>query len=151
MIDMEELEKRITEMLKIFKKRTKILACSVLDNDGFIIATIKDDFMEDDLYNKKIINLYNVIDLLRKNDGELIDFHKDRELISFGVVDDFFNDGFMILVKSLENNLTFITIFPKLLNIRPISTQFEKVIDELSKYFLEAKNQGISKKMYKLM
>lgn len=151
MIDMEELEKRINELLKIFKQRTKIMACSVLDKDGFIIATLKDDFIEDELYNKKIINLYNAIDLLSKNGGELIDFNKQRELISFGVVDDFFNDGFMILIKNLEDKIAFLTVFPKLLNISPISTQFDKVIEELSKYFLEAKNQGISKKMYKLM
>ncbi len=150
MIGMEELEKRINELLKIFKKRAKILASSILDKEGFILATIKDDFIDDDLYEKKIIAFYSAIDSLSKNDIGLIDFDNKRELISVGVVDDFFNNGFMILIQSVADNLKLLAIFPSLLNIRPITSEFDKVINELSRYLIETEDGEVSNNIYKL-
>ena len=151
MIGIEELEKRINEILKIFKKRTKFIACSVLDKDGFIIATLKDGFIEDDLYNKKIIALYTAIESLSEKGIELIDFHKKRELISIGVVDEFFNNGIMILIKSVGDTIIFLTIFPILLNKKPIFMEFDKVIEELSIYFLDPEYKESWKDIYKMV
>ncbi|MFX1257968.1 MAG: hypothetical protein ACFFAN_08920, partial [Promethearchaeota archaeon] len=144
------LEKRINKLLKIFKKRTKVIACSVLERDGFVIASLKDDFIDDNLYDKKIIDLYNALETMSNANSDLIDFNNKRVLISMGVVDEFLNNGFMIFIKAIGNSIIFITVFPKLLNLKPITNEFEKIVEQLSVYFLEAENQGILNKFYKL-
>lgn len=152
MIGIEELEKRINEIIRIFKKRTKVLACYLLDKDGFIIASLTDDFMDNDLYKKKVITLYTVIEMLSESTSDLIDIRNNVELISiFTTFSEYLNNGFMILIKSIMDNLVFMVIFPTLLDLKPIFREFDDVIEELSVYFLDAENQDIWKSLYKLI
>jgi len=148
---MKELEKKLDKLLKIFKKRTKVLACTILDKDGFVIASLKEDeFMEDNLYYRNLIALYASFESIAQNSSGLIDFNNNRELISVEVVNDFFNNGFTIFIKSVRDTIVFITIFPKIINLKTISTEFEKVMDELSIYFLDFNKLETIKKLYEI-
>jgi len=151
MIGIEELQMRINEVMNIFVKRTKVLSCSLIDKDGFIIASIKPENMEEYDYNKKILSLYNAIDCIHEKDPSLFDFLKTRQLISIGVVDDFFNNGLMIIIQGIGENLVFLSLFPSLLNLNPIYEQFDKVIKEFSIYFEDPKYSEISNQLYKLV
>lgn len=152
MIGIEEFKKRSNELLKKFKKRPEVLACSVLDKDGFMIASLNDDFMEDNLYYKKVLEIYTAIESLSVKGIELMDFHKKRERILIRVlVSKYFTRGFMILIRSISDRLILLTISPTLYYSRPLLTNFDKLRDELSIYFLEPENQEILNKTYELM
>ncbi|MFX1256888.1 MAG: hypothetical protein ACFFAN_03435 [Promethearchaeota archaeon] len=151
MIGIEEFEKRINALLKFFKKRTKALACYMIDTDGFIITSFKDEIMEKEVFSKKIIDLFSAIESLSKKHKELIDFHNKRGFISVAVEEGFFRNGFTILLKSVGNNLIFLTIFPTLVNYEQIFAEFDKTVNELSNYFIDDENKEKWKKLYNLI
>ncbi|MFW5895145.1 MAG: hypothetical protein ACOCT9_00220 [archaeon] len=151
MIGIKELEQRINEILRIFSKRTKVLGCSLIDKDGFILSSIKPEHLDRHRYNKKILSLYMAVDSIADNDPDLLNFKEEKQLISIGIIDDFFNNGLMILIQSVGENVVFITLFPTLLDLDPIYSEFDKVIEELSVYFLDEKYDDLVQKIFKIV
>lgn len=151
MIGIEELEQRINEILKIFSKRTKVLGCSLIDKDGFILSSIKPEHLDPDYYKKKILSLYMSVDSIAEDDPDILNFKEEKQLISIGIIDDFFNNGLMILIQAIGENLVFITLFPTLLNLDPIYSEFDKVVEELSIYFLDEKYDDLVQKLFKIV
>ena len=153
MIIIRELEKRINLLLKIFKKRTKVIACTLLDVDGFVIASIEDDYIQKHSYYKKIVSLYSSIEDMNKFSPSLMDIKKKWEKVSFSWVDEYFSNGFVILVRSIGEIVVLMAVFPKLLDMNKTIKEFEKIIKELSLYFLQAQRElenSAFKNIYKL-
>jgi len=150
MIGVEELQKRIDELFKIFKRRTKGIACYLMEKDGFIIASLKDDFLDSKECNKILISLYLSIEKLAEVSDDLINFKEEREIIAVGELGAYFKGGVMIIIKSINENLTFLAVYPTLLNVRPILDEFNKAINELSIYFSED-DQKDWRQLYKVV
>ena len=112
---------------------------------------IKGQFHGRSFIRKKIIKLYTEIEFISKENIGLIDFHGKRELISFGIVGEYFTKGFIVLIKAVIEELIFIAISPMLISSNLILTEFDKVVDEFSTYFSEAKNQGILNTVYNII
>lgn len=150
MIGVEELQKRIDELFKIFKRRTKAIACYLMEQDGFIIASLKDDYLDNEECNKLLISLHLSIEKLAEVSDDFINFKEKREVIAVGEVGAYFKRGVMIIFKSINENLTFLAVYPTLLNVRPILDEFNKAINELSIYFSED-DQKDWRQLYKVV
>ncbi len=145
MIPLDKLEDRINETLKDFKQQTSAIACSVLDKDGFIISSEKDDSLDGKTYKKKLVNLFTTLESLK-----IINFYKKTEFISFevnkdeneGENKDLYSSGFKILIRSIDENIIFLSIFDTTLDIDENLPKFNEVVNKLSSYFLVAMNSS---------
>ncbi len=124
-----ELGNNIHSTLKYFKDKTNAIVCSVIDKDGFILATEKEDYIDEMSYNKKMIALYTNIESLN-----LIKFREKTEIISFSEIEnrDF---GSIILIRAIRDIGVLIAVFPAMPNIDFIINEFNEVIEKLSSYF----------------
>ena len=107
----------------------------MIDKDGFLIASAKDDFINDKNYNENLINLCIAVDTL--TEYGCLDIRNKTELISieFSGLDQ----KSSILIREINNNVTFISIIPKILNLDLFKIEFDRIIEKISKYFLEIK------------
>ena len=141
MIPLDKLEDRINEVLKDFKQQTSAIACSVLDKDGFIISSEKDDSLDDKTYKKKLVNLFTTLESLK-----IINFYKKTEYISFQVNEEenegenkgLYSSGFKILIRSIDENIIFLSIFDNTIDIEENLPKFNETVNKLSAYFLVA-------------
>lgn len=132
MIQISELENRLNEIVKSFKKTTNALACYLIDKDGFFIATEKEACFDDEEHDKRIIALYDSIESL--NETELIDIKNQIELIS--VEFENFETGCTFLFRELNDHASFISIIPTILiSEQSLRICFERVMEKISKYF----------------
>ncbi len=75
----------------------------MIDKDGFLIASAKDDFINDKNYNENLINLCIAVDTL--TEYGCLDIRNKTELISieFSGLDQ----KSSILIREINNNVTF--------------------------------------------
>ncbi len=132
-IRINELKTKLDEIVKHFKVTTNAIVCSLIDKNGFLIASEKDAFINDKNYNENLINLCNTIDNLAKYGS--IDIKNNTELISIEFA--YLNLKSTILIREINNNITFISIFPKILNLELVKIEFDRIIERISRYFLE--------------
>lgn len=151
MIKLEELRTRINKILKTFKRKTKCIACLILDIDGFILFIQSEHQYQSIRFKKYFLRLFNKIENLNTSNSELIDYTTQREVISLCTVEEYLSRGFMIIFQSLSKDLIFFTLFPYLLNTKPIYNEFDIVYRKLSQYFDEAKDDIALNSLYKLI
>ena len=145
MTPLDELEEKVSEILKDFKNQTSAIACSLLDKDGFIISSEKDDSLDEKSYKKKLVNLFTTLESLK-----IINFYQKTEYISFDVNEDDkeeidkrrYSKGFKILIRAIGENLIFLSIFDYTSDIDEMLPKFENVVNKLSTYFLATKNSS---------
>ena len=151
MLGLSDLENRIKTLFNIFKNKVKAIVCYLIDEDAFIIGSIKEEFLDKNKCDIEIIKLLTAIENLSSNVKDWIDYNNKWEIISYGLVDGFFNNGFIIIVKKIRTDITFLTILPTILDLKPIIEEFEKVSKELSIYFCDKKDDENWKNMYQII
>ncbi len=108
----------------------------MIDKDGFLIASAKDDLFNDKNYNENLINLCIAIDTLAKYGS--LDISNKTELISFEFRSkNLDQEKSSILIREINKNITFISIIPEILNPDLFMIEFDRIIERISRYFLE--------------
>ena len=151
LIKIEELKRRIIELLNLLKRRTKCFACSLIDKDGFVIDTIKDDILKDAVYEKCVIKLLMEIEALTNHNPEIIDYKNKVATISFNYEGDIFDRGFIVLIHQISDFLFLISMVPLVLDIDSIKQEFSKISREFSRYLIESENREFLDQLYKLV
>jgi len=125
---------KIQLIINKFKKKTGVLLCSVIDKEGYIIASETDKIFNKSLEHK-IIALYNAFKSLSEVSEELIDFNKKIEVFSLIEAYDANLKGFLMILKSINDDVNFLTVIPSWLELNDIMLKFEKTLKKLSKCF----------------
>jgi predicted regulator of Ras-like GTPase activity (Roadblock/LC7/MglB family) len=151
MIGIVELNKRIEQLLKTFKRRTKCLASMIVDKDGFIIVSNSETKYQNDNFKKQILRVFNQVESVTSMNSDLIDYSTQRGQISVSTVDDYINHGFMILFRQISEDLVFFALFPYLLDIKPIYSEFDKVFEKLAQHFNESGSEENLNQLYNIV
>jgi hypothetical protein len=125
---------QINTILQEFKERTDILLCAVIDNDGYMISSILDESIDKSV-EKKVIALHVAIHSFAENLCEPFDYPLKIETYSFFEETDIHLKGFIMLISTITEGVSIITIIPSWLNLSLILPEFKKLVKELSKCF----------------
>jgi hypothetical protein len=151
LISIEELKKRINRLLTIFKRKTKCLACLILDKEGFFLFLHSEKEYQNNSFKKYFLKLFNEIELLNSSIPSWFNYSNQRNVISVSNVDDYLSHGFMIIFRLLSNELIFFTLFPYLIDTRQIYSEFDIIHRKISYYFKEADGKNNHNNLYKLI
>lgn len=147
MIQVQELEKRIEKLLESFRKKTKCLACVIIDNDGFIISMQCESRLNTIKFERRLVKLISKAELMNK-----IQFMNQDEKIFFGEADSDQSKGILIYLRSSGGNLTFLSVLPSLLYLEDIEKEIENVTYQISQYFSDSEgNTNGFDSLYKLV
>ena len=133
----------INLILRKFRSKTKIILVMIVDSDGFIIASEADKYISKKLEHK-IVALSKAMSYLAESGFNLIDCKNNIGRITYKEEDDFNINGFVMLIKSIIDSISIITIIPSWLNTHEILPDFEKTISYLTKVFEQDKSQKFS-------
>jgi len=151
LIDCNEFQKRVNKILKKFREQNKCIASVIIDNDGFILFSKIDEDFETNTFKKNLIDLFSKIELLTQGKEKLINYSSHKEILLYKIIDDYLSFGLMIIFQALNKNLVLFTIFPYLIDSKPILKEFEKLMETLSKYFQELNNSDYLRKLYRIL
>ncbi|MFX0019541.1 MAG: roadblock/LC7 domain-containing protein [Promethearchaeota archaeon] len=128
-------EKNISYILKAFREHTDITSSFLFTEDGFIIAVDQGNFNEDDDYFQSIGAICAGVISLAENGLDIIknrNFVKQIKIQAGNQLDD---NGFMIILESINNEIMISVIFPIYLNLAIILFELNQTIIKLSNYF----------------
>ena len=151
MIGIEELEKRLEKMLDIFKIRTRVLGCLIIDEDGFILKSIKESILEIEKFELKIIQVFSKIEELTKIYPKDVNYHDQNLVVTYGEKDDYSKKGLLIILRAINNNLNLMVITPLTYVLKPLFDEINIFINELSVFFLNSENEKFVNHLYKLV
>ncbi|MHA1437527.1 MAG: hypothetical protein ACTSPD_08100 [Promethearchaeota archaeon] len=122
----------INLIIQKLRIKTRVVLCTIADDEGFIIASDA-GYLIDKKLERKVVSFYKAINNLADKTGMLIDFQKKIEV--FKLIEEFDKQlkGFFMILKSINRSTTLISIVPSWLNIAKVSIEFEKAIIELKK------------------
>ena len=110
------------------------MACNILDNKGNIFASSIEESIEKSI-EKKIIDIYRIfLKFVRKQIGS-INFHDRIELVSFIEDPDFINKTYIMILKSIINDVLLLTIIPNKSYLTSILPEYKKTLKRLHKCF----------------
>ncbi len=130
MIGVKELEKQINRIFEIFKERTNCIGCAIIYKDGFIISSIKEEFIQDQVFEEKLLRVYHTIDILSKLNPDLFNFNEKREIVSYEVIKKYI--GFSIILRSIGQCLIFIAVLPISIRQKEVIEEYDKAVDALN-------------------
>ena len=126
------IEKTIKLLLSEFRERTRALACSILDKDGFILLTEKESF-DDNIYDKFLISFSTYVEFLIKRNKDSYFFEKTQTMIiTYGS-----NKKISFLIKSINDDLYFVSVHPLLIKTSSCVSEFDRIIKEIQSYLSE--------------
>ncbi len=129
----------IKDILEEFKLLTDVLSCTVIDEDGFVIASMRDKSIDKSI-DKKILLLHSAMRSFSKNLDMSINYSEKIDTYSFFEEANIHLNKFIMLVSSISNGISLITIIPSWLNLTEILPEFKKMVKKISKYLNENKN-----------
>ena len=129
------LEKKKAErIINKFSKKNGVLACYILDNKGNIFVSSIEESIEKSI-EKKIIDIYRIfLKFVGKQIGS-INFHDQIELVSFNEDPDFINKTYIMILKSIVNDVILLTIIPNKSYLTSVLPEYKKSLIKLHKCF----------------
>lgn len=121
----------------------------LVDDNGFIVASDADKYINKKLEHK-IVSLCKAMKYLAETGLSLIDTKNNIGRITYKEEDDIDINGFVMLLKSIADGMSIITIIPSWLNTREILPDFEKLITYLTTIFQQDKSQKFSQLLHKV-
>ncbi len=101
----------------------------MIDKDGFLIASEKDDIINNKHYTENLFNLCITIGTLTKHSN--LDVRNNTELISI----KFAQSLLKLLIREINDNVFFISLIPEILNPALFKIEFERIIEGISRYY----------------
>ena len=130
-------------LIRKFRKKTDVVLCMLIDENGFIIASDADKYVTKNLEHK-IIALCNAMKYLAESGFNLIDCKNNIGRITYMEDDDTNINGFVMLIKSIIHGISIIAIIPSWLKMHEIIIHYEALISHLSQIFKQDKSQKFS-------
>ena len=128
----------IINILRNFKEKTAVSIATVIRDDGSIISSYKNNSSIDEReYNKGISNAWKVINKLAKDKSNRFNFYKNIEKLSFQLDERFNNISYGVLIKAITDKAILLMIFPEISDGSFIFTEFKRMLNKLSSYFLD--------------
>lgn len=128
-------EKDITKILKDFRERTNVLSSIIFSEDGLIIALDQAHLNEDEDYHISFGAICAGIVALAENGLETINDDNNVKCISIQAGDHLDNEGFIIILQSITENIKLSVIFPAFLNLGVINFELKQTVYKLTEYF----------------
>ena len=132
-------------------RKTKCLVCLIIDTDGFIIFFQAKQNYENLQFKKNFLRLFNEIEFLSSLNSDWLDYTTQREIISLCTVNEYLSRGYMILFQALNEDLIFFSLFPYLLDTKPIFTEFDLIYKKISQFFDKTQDTLDLNTLYKLI
>ena len=121
----------IQMFLKNFVEKNLVLLCSLIDENGLIIASEIDNSLEKSVEDELMILAYGLNPLLNNEDGILL-IERNIEPMSYYEIDIL---KVLVLIKTIEDRLRLITIIPSWVGLDSILPEFKKSIKIISNNF----------------
>jgi len=142
-------EREIIEILKDFRGRTNVLCSILLTEDGLIIALDQAQINEDEEdYQLSFGALCAGIIALAENGVEIVKENNDIKKITIQAGEQLDNEGFTIILQSVNKDIKLSIMFPTYLNLGVILFELKQTIQRLSKYFFsfeqDENSEGVS-------
>ncbi|MFX0177852.1 MAG: roadblock/LC7 domain-containing protein [Candidatus Hodarchaeota archaeon] len=128
-------EEVINNVLKEFRERTGITSTSLFTEDGFLIAVEGANSNKDEDFFQSIAAICAGVISLAENGVEI---KKDRNFIRKIIIqagNQLDNDGFMIILETVTNDILISVLFPIYLNLGVVLFELNHVNYKLSEYF----------------
>ncbi len=129
-------ERDIIEILKTFREKTNVLSSIIFSEDGLIIALDQAHLNEDEDHHISFGAICAGIVALAENGLRTIKDDNDVQCISIQAGDQLDNEGFIIILQSITENIKLSVIFPGFLNLGIINFELKQTVQKLSEYFL---------------
>ena len=124
-------EDTIQMFLNNFVEKNLVLLCSLIDENGIIVASKIDDSLEKSVEDELMILAYGLNPLVNNKDGILL-VERDIEPMSYFDID---TSEIMVFIKNIEDGVRLITIIPSWVGLDSIFPEFKKIIKILSNNF----------------
>lgn len=121
----------IQMFLKNFVEKNLVLLCSLIDENGIIIASEIDNSLEKSVEDELMILAYGLNPLVNNKEGILL-IERNIEPMSYFEIDTL---EVLLLIKTIEDGLRLITIIPSWVGLDSILPEFKKIIKILSNNF----------------
>lgn len=128
-------EKEIIKILKEFRERTNILCSTLFTEDGFIIAVDQTHNTADEDYHQSIGAISASIVSLAEEGTQIIKENNKLKQIRIQAGDQLDNEGFIILLESITDEIRLSIICPIFLNLGVVLFELNQTIQKLSNYF----------------
>lgn len=128
----------IQKILTDFRERTSILSSTLFTNDGFIVAIDQSHLYIDEDYHESLGAISAAIIALAEDSVETIESDKFIKQIAIEGGDQLDSEGFLIVLKEVNENTKFSVVFPSYLNLSVILFELNHVVKKLRKYFTES-------------
>lgn len=127
----------IQMFLKNFVEKNLVLLCSLIDENGIIIASKIDDSLEKSVEDEIMILAYGLISLVNNKEGILL-IERNIEPMSYFEID---TSKVLAFIKTIEDGLRLITIIPSWVGLDSILPEFKKIIKIITNNFKSETNQ----------
>lgn len=127
----------IQMFLKNFVEKNLVLLCSLIDENGIIIASKIDDSLEKSVEDEIMILAYGLISLVNNKEGILL-IERNIEPMSYFEIDTL---KVLAFIKTIEDGLRLITIIPSWVGLDSILPEFKKIIKIITNNFKSETNQ----------
>ena len=130
-------EDTIQMFLNNYVEKNLVLLCSLIDENGLIVAYKVDNSLIKSVEDKLINLAYGLNPKIRSKDGILL-IEKKIEPISYFDVD---TTEVIILIKIIEEGVRLISIIPSWVGLDSTFPEFKKIISILSNNFMGESDQ----------
>ena len=124
-------EDTIQMFLKNFVEKNLVLLCSLIDENGIIIASKIDDSLEKSVEDELMILAYGLNPTVKNEEGILL-IERYIEPMSYFEID---TSEVLAFIKTIGDRLRLITIIPSWVGLDSILPEFKKIIRTLSNNF----------------
>lgn len=114
----------IQMFLKNFVEKNLVLLCSLIDENGIIIANKIDDSLEKSVEDELMVLAYGLNPLVNNKEGILL-IERNIEPMSYFEID---TSEVLALIKTIGDGLRLITIIPLWVGLDSIFPEFKKII-----------------------
>ena len=127
----------IQMFLKNFVEKNLVLLCSLIDENGIIIASKIDDSLEKSVEDELMILAYGLNPTVKNEEGILL-IERYIEPMSYFEID---TSEVIAFIKTIEDGLRLITIIPSWVGLDSILPEFKKIIKTLLNNFKRETDQ----------
>ncbi|MFX1444006.1 MAG: roadblock/LC7 domain-containing protein [Promethearchaeota archaeon] len=135
MVNLKEQE--ICNIMKDFRERTNILCSALFTEDGFIIAIDDPSYNIDEDFHQTIVAICAGIISLASEGVEIFKADSKITQITIQAGDQLDNEGFIIVLESITEEIRYSILFPTFLNLGVIMFELNQTLGKLSKFFLD--------------
>jgi hypothetical protein len=124
-------EDTIQMFLNNFVEKNLVLLCSLIDENGIIVASKIDESLEKSVEDELLILAYGLNPLVNNKEGILL-IERGIEPMSYFDID---TSEVMVFIKYIKEGVRLITIIPSWVGLDSILPEFKKIIKILSNNF----------------